>query len=124
MSEFLLILNENPSGFAGLSMDEIQRTLSEYIAWRASLEAADRLIGANKLTEDGGRVLTVRDGQVRVNDGPYAEVKEVVGGYFLIRASSYDDAVEIARTCPHLKYGGRVEIRQVDDHARIAGSNG
>ena len=66
----------------------------------------------------------MRDGQVRVTDGPYAEVKEVVGGYFLIRASSYDVAVEIARTCPHLRYGGRIEVRQVDDHAKIASPAG
>ena len=121
MSEFLLLLNEIPSGFDGLSVDEIQRALREYAAWRASLQAEERLLGANKLTEDGGRVLTLRDGQVRVNDGPYAEVKEVVGGYFLVRAASYDEAVEIARDCPHLKYGGRIEVRQVDDHAKTAG---
>ena len=56
----------------------------------------------------------MRNGQVRVVDGPYAEAKEVVGGYFLIEAADYDEAVEISKGCPHLKYGGRIELRQID----------
>jgi hypothetical protein len=53
-------------------------------------------------------------GQVRVTDGPFSEAKEVLGGYFLITAASYDEAVRRAGDCPHLEYGGTIEVRQVD----------
>jgi hypothetical protein len=46
-------------------------------------------------------------------DGPYAEAKEVVGGYFIVEADGYDDAVALCRDCPHLAYG-RIEVRQLD----------
>jgi hypothetical protein len=55
------------------------------------------------------------DGRMRVVDGPYSEAKEVLGGYFLVEAADYDAAVELSRDCPHLRYGRRIELRQVDE---------
>ncbi len=49
-----------------------------------------------------------------VTDGPYAESKEVVGGFFIIAAKDYEEACKIAQGCPHLKHYGRVEVRQID----------
>ena len=60
------------------------------------------------------------DGQVRVTDGPYSESKEVLGGYYIIEAASYDNAVEHAQSCPHLEYGGTIEVRQIQVMARPA----
>ncbi|MBD0300511.1 MAG: hypothetical protein ICV82_09805, partial [Nitrososphaera sp.] len=48
-----------------------------------------------------------------ITDGPYTEGKEVVGGYFLVNANNYDEAVEIAKGCPDYEYGGSVQVRQV-----------
>ncbi len=50
----------------------------------------------------------------RATDGPFAEAKEVIGGIFTIDADSYDEAVEISKDCPHLKYGGWIEVREVE----------
>ncbi len=47
-------------------------------------------------------------------DGPYSETKEVLGGFFLISAESYDDAIQICRDCPHLRFGGTIELRQIE----------
>ena len=49
-----------------------------------------------------------------MTDGPYSETKEVLGGYFTIEAASYDQAIERLRDCPHLLFGGTIELRQVD----------
>ncbi len=49
-------------------------------------------------------------------DGPYTETKEAIGGFFLIDAQNYDDAVEISRECPHFSYGGWVEVREINPH--------
>ena len=53
-------------------------------------------------------------GQVRVTDGPYSETKEVLGGYYIVAAESYDRAVDLARDCPHFEYGGTIEVREID----------
>ena len=49
-----------------------------------------------------------------MTDGPFAESKEVLGGFFIIAAASYDEAVEIAKTSPHVKYGASTHVRQID----------
>ncbi len=49
-------------------------------------------------------------------DGPFAETKETIGGYYLVEAPSYAEAVEIACTCPILGAGGSVEVRELEPH--------
>lgn len=58
--------------------------------------------------------MRVESGTVTVTDGPYSEAHEVLGGFFVIDALDYNEAVEIARTCPHLAEGQRIEVREVD----------
>lgn len=114
MAEYMLLLHEDPSGFAELSPDEIEKVIGEYVAWREGLVAQGRLAGGKKLSDEGGRWLTRENGEVRVLDGPYSEAKEVVGGFFIITAADYAEAVEVSRTCPHLAYGGRIELREIE----------
>jgi hypothetical protein len=118
MSEFMLLLHESPSDFSDVSPEEIQRIIGEYTAWRDELEKKARLVQSHKLRDEGGRSLSLESGSVRVVDGPYSEAKEVVGGYFVIRASDYAEAVEISRGCPHLKFGGRIELREIEQLER------
>ncbi|HET6881599.1 MAG TPA: YciI family protein [Pirellulales bacterium] len=70
-------------------------------------------MSGEKLIEHGGKRLTRQRGRLNVTDGPYSEAKEVVGGYFIFRAESYDDAVELMRESPFLD-DCRVELRQTD----------
>ena len=114
MAEFMLLLHENPSDFAGLSPEQIQKVIQEYTAWGDALRREERLVGSAKLKDEGGRHMTRREERTRVVDGPYVEAKEVLGGYFTVRAAGYDEAVRIAEGCPHLKYGGRIEVREVE----------
>jgi hypothetical protein len=58
-------------------------------------------------------VLSGADGQVRATDGPYSEAKEVMGGFYLIEAADYDQAVQRTLDHPHLEFGGKIEIRQL-----------
>lgn len=114
MSEFILLLHESPADFASVSADEIQAIIQEYTDWRVKIAAEGRLAGANKLKDEGGRHLSRHNHEFRVVDGPYTEAKEVMGGYFIIKATSYDEAVEISKQCPHLKYGGWIELREIE----------
>jgi len=50
-----------------------------------------------------------------MTDGPYAESKELVGGFFIISATDYAEACRIAESCPHVKYGSYIEVRQVQE---------
>ena len=114
MPKYLLLLHESPPDYSNVSAEEIQAVISEYKAWRNKIEAEGRYLGGQKLKDEGGRHLSARQGDLRVVDGPYAEAKEVLGGYFMIEASDYDAAVEVSKGCPHLKFGGRIELREVD----------
>ncbi len=116
MADYMLLLYENPTDFSDVSPEEMQAIIGKYSAWRDSLAEEGRLVGSNKLTDGEGRVLKGGNGDLRVTDGPFSETKEVIGGYFTIRAASYDEAVEVSKGCPHLGFGGTIEIREIEVH--------
>ncbi len=115
MPQFLLLLHEDPAAARAMSPEEMQQVIEVYNAWSRRLVADGRLVRGVKLREDGGR--HVRAGApgaaAAVTDGPYAEGKEIVAGYFAVEAPDYDAAVALARTCPHLAHGW-VEVREIE----------
>jgi hypothetical protein len=113
MAKFMLILHQTPRNWNDLSPDQIQQKVEKYQAWIEKMHSSGRHVSSEKLGEEGGRLLAVREGRLMVTDGPYAESKEVVGGYYVFRAANYEEAVELARDCPFLD-DGRIEIRQTD----------
>lgn len=114
MAQFILILQEDPAEWADLSAEEMQAIIEEYRAWTTKLEAKGLWVGGNKLKDEGGLQIIGGDAEARVVDGPYTESKEVIGGYILIEADDYDQATAIAKDCPHLKYGLRIDLREID----------
>jgi hypothetical protein len=64
---------------------------------------------------DRGRVIRPEPARPRVTDGPFIEAKEAMGGFYLIEAANYDEAVARAMDHPHLAHGGSLEIRQLHD---------
>jgi hypothetical protein len=69
------------------------------------------------LLDEGGKIVTNTSGKIEVHDGPFAEVAEILGGYMVINAEDYDEAVEIARSHPHMKHNETIIIRQTDASA-------
>lgn len=116
MAEYMLFLYDSPTDFSHLSPEEMQAIIAKYQAWGDDLEARGKLLGSDKLADGEGRVLRSSGGSVRVTDGPFSETKEILGGYFKIQADSYEEAVAIAETCPHLEFDGMVEVRRTDLH--------
>lgn len=117
MPAYLLLLHENPADWRELAPEEMQRVIEKYGAWSRALAERGQLAGGEKLRDDGGRHVRRNGagagGAALVTDGPYAEAREVVGGYFLVRADDYDAAVVIAGECPHLARGW-VEVREIE----------
>jgi hypothetical protein len=108
-SEYLLLFRGSEWDHS-LSPTELQDTLAKFATWFERLSAEGTIIAGQPLLDEG-RVIG-KAGRV-IADGPYAESKEAVGGYLLIRAESLDHAVEIARQFPILEYGTFVEVRPV-----------
>jgi hypothetical protein len=114
MPNYMLLLYQPPNRPRPSSPDEIMAITRSYMSWADRMRAEGRLKGGEKLTFDPGKVMRPKNGKITVTDGPYAESKELIGGYFAISANDYAEACKIAETCPHLGYGGNIEVRQVD----------
>jgi hypothetical protein len=95
----------------GLSPEEMQKIAGQWMAWFERLTAQGKVTAGSPL-ESEGKVVSGKNGRV-VSDGPFAESKETVGGYFLLQVNSFDEAVAIAEQCPGLPYGAKVEVRPV-----------
>jgi hypothetical protein len=114
MPKYMLLLHDNVAAFANISAEEMQKVIEKYMAWGDRLRKKGVLKDGQKLTDEPGKVMRGTIGQVRVTDGPYSESKEVLGGYYMLEAETYEQAIEYARDCPQLEYGGTIEVRQVD----------
>ena len=113
MPKFMLLLHDKPKAFAGLSPAEMQQVVQKYVAWGKKLRARKVLAESHKLADDPGRLVRQKRGKPFVSDGPFAESKELLGGYFIVKAADYDDALTYALECPHLEYG-TIEVRKID----------
>lgn len=109
-SQYLLLLLHPATG-PGPTPAELQRIMARFGTWMEGLYAQGVVAGTNGL-EPTGKILREPGGAV-ITDGPYAETKEIVGGYILINAASLDEAVAIARGCPGLDHRLAVEVRPV-----------
>jgi len=109
MAQYLLLLYNGPSHMQDLSPEEMQKALEKYSAWRQKSFTKD----GRRLAADAGKVLRPQAGKPRVTDGPYSESKEALGGFYLIEADNYEQAVEYALVNPHLEYGGTIEVRHI-----------
>ena len=106
-----MLLFRGPHWDRGLSMDELQDAMDRVMAWFDGLNERGKVKGAQPLGGQG-RVISGTDGRFVV-DGPFAESKEAVGGYLVLQADGLNEAVEIARSMPTLRYGISVEVRPI-----------
>ncbi len=109
-SDYLLLFRGNMWD-RGLSPEQLQKVVSDWFAWFERLKDEGRCTGGHPLEKEG-KIVSGKQGRT-VADGPFAESKEAVGGYFYLQVSDIDEAIEIARQCPGLEYGAVVEVRPV-----------
>ena len=103
-----------------LSAEQMQSVSDRWMAWFDRLRKEGKAIAGNPLEREG-RLVSGKSGRV-LSDGPFAESKEAIGGYFLLKVDSLDAAVAIAKECPGLAYGAQVEVRPVAGDCSLSGS--
>ena len=101
----------------GVSPDEVQQRMSKVMAWFEGLKETGKVKGGQPLGPGGATVSGIK--ARRVVDGPFAESKEAVGGYLLLQATTFEDALEVAKSNPTLEYGITIEVRPVLEECPI-----
>lgn len=107
MAKFLLIYRDSTEPQTQPSPEEMQGFLAMWGEWFQQfgpkiLDGGDALLPTGRVLKPGGEIA----------NGPYVEAKEMIGGYSVIDAETYEAAVEITKGCPIAKIGGAIEIRQ------------
>src|SRR5580698_2363130 len=115
---YMLIFRGN-DWHKGLSPEEMQTISTQWMSWFKRLTEQGKVVAGNPL-EPVGKIVSGKNGRV-VADGPFAESKEAIGGYFLLTVAHLDEAVEIAKECPALAYGAKVEVRPVLSQCPLSG---
>ncbi len=110
MANFLFVYRSAPFDMSQISPEQMQSSMKLWNDWIGEGFAKGWLVDAGDALLPDGRVV---DSSRVVSDGPFAEAKEIVGGYGVIKANSFDEAVIYAKSCPNVIEGGSVEIRQM-----------
>jgi hypothetical protein len=110
MEEFLLIFRKEVASKENQpSPEQLQTQVKQWQDWFGKLTAQNKISRPVQRWDRDGKI--VRSDK-HVTNGPYAEIKEAIGGMIFVTAADYDDAAEIAKGCPVLEVGGNVEIRK------------
>lgn len=106
--KYLLIQRSVPGTYAAPSPAQMQEMYAAFNAWKEKFKA--NIVEMGGKLRSGGKILTAAG----VSDGPLVESKEIVGGYMVVAAESYERAIEVARECPGLlRPGSSTEIREM-----------
>ena len=107
MEMFMLIFHGGIQKDA--SPQDLQSNMGKWMEWVERLSKEGKYVSGEALLP-GGKLVS---GKTTVSDGPYTEGKEVVGGFFVISANTFDEAVAECQNYPDFEYGGQVQVRQV-----------
>jgi hypothetical protein len=115
--KFLLLLYGDESQWADASPEDIQRSMDEYVEYERQLKAASVLLAGEGLeATNAASTIRVQGGETIQSDGPFAETREQLGGFYLLECRDRDEALQWASKVPAASDGGTVEIRPVMDY--------
>ncbi len=112
MKEFMMLFRSETGKeeeFANQPPEQMKAVMARWDEWLGGIAAQDKLLGTNALNHLGKIVQA--DGSV--TDGPYVALKEMVGGYTMVKAENFDEAVALTKGCPMFDMGGTVEVRDI-----------
>jgi len=109
MQEFMMIFRMEPMGDFQPTPQQMQESVKQWQDWIGGIAAQGKFVSTNQLGFQGK---TLKPGGI-ITDGPYAEVKEIVGGNMVVKAADLDEALKMAEGCPIFYMGGHVEVRDI-----------
>jgi hypothetical protein len=109
MKDFMFIFKNNPNA-PSATPEQMQANMQLWFGWIDKLKAKNVYVAGEALTPSAKKV---KGPKAIITDGPFAESKEVVGGFFIVKANSIEEAAEMAKDCPDLPLNGEVEVREV-----------
>lgn len=113
MAQYMLLIYGDESAWAGLTPDQLSQEMGAYFAYTEELMKAGVLVAGDELHPVGtAKTLSIANGKQNVVDGPFAETKESLGGYYTVNVDTIEDALAWAAKCPGARYG-RIEVRPV-----------
>lgn len=108
---YAVLIQERPGSYDGFDEARRREITAEYVA----LHDDPRVVAGERLASaDTATTVRLAEGELLLTDGPFADTKEIFGGYYLIDAADLDDALDLAARIPALRLGGSVEIRPLD----------
>ena len=115
-NDYMLIFR-GTDWYKGLSPEQMQAVTTRWMGWFNRLKEQGKALAGNPL-ENEGRLVVGKEAKV-LADGPFAESKEAIAGYFYLTVADENEAIEIAKQCPGLDYGSIVEVRPVGEISSV-----
>ena len=114
--KYMILLYNNQQNLMNMKKERMQEIMAECKDYGQFLVDNGHFISASPLHPAvTGKTIRLTEGKPLVTDGPFAETKEQLGGYYLIDCGDFEEALKLAHQVPDLKYGASVEVRQVCD---------
>jgi hypothetical protein len=111
--QYLLLIYDRESDWAAMSEGDRGRMMQDYFAFTNAIRDSGHYVGGNPLQPVAtATTVRVRDGKTMTTDGPFAETREQLGGYYLIEAKDLDDAIGVAARIPGARMGS-IEVRPI-----------
>jgi hypothetical protein len=111
--QYMLLIYDDESTWATMPEEEQKSVMGEYYAYTEALKSSGKYVAGDALqATETAKSVRVRDGETETTDGPFAETKEVLGGYYLVDVDSEDEALEWAAKIPSARFG-TIEVRPI-----------
>ena len=114
--KYLCLIYDEEKKLHSMTKSEMDALMQEYLAFTQSIRQSGHMVAGNELQPvQNATTVRVRGGKVSTTDGPFAETKEQLGGYYLIEAADLNEAIQIAARIPSAKLGS-IEVRPIQEH--------
>ena len=113
MEQYALIMRHE-DGAKIASPEQMQAWMKQTMDWIGGIAAQNKFVSGTGLPFDSARVVTTKNSKAVVTNGPFGDIKETIGGLIIVKADSFDEAVEFAKGCPVLQgEGNSLEVRKI-----------
>jgi hypothetical protein len=111
--KYLCLIYSDETMWPKLAKSEMEQMMAEYMAFTEGIQKSGQYLGGNRLQgTQTATTVRIRNGQLSTTDGPFAETKEQLGGYYLVEARDLNEAIQVAGKIPGARFGS-IEVRPI-----------